>query len=246
MCSCTPSLAEGVLFMAIKDPKSKSPGRQPWAFIFVNGQIPNLQRARQLLAAGDWLVAADGGARHVMKMGLIPHRVVGDLDSLSDEDVTYLEQAGAQIERYPVEKDETDLELALRAALAGGWKNIRIVGALGGRFDQSLGNLFLLTQPGLENYDIRLDDGMEEVFLIRQKGWIDGEIGDTVSLIPLGTPVKNVVTSGLHYPLNGETLLPDRTRGISNVLTAPQADVSHDGGVLVCIHTRASGDPFNP
>ena len=89
--------------------------------------------------------------------------------------------------------------------------------------------------PGV---DLRLDDGLEEVFLIRACGQIEGLPGDLVSLLPLGAPAQGVTTRGLKYPLNGETLQMQRTRGISNVLLQPQAVVTLTAGCLVCVHRR--------
>ena len=85
-------------------------------WIFVNGEVNDLQRLRECLQPGDVFIAADGGYRYLEQLGLVPVRVVGDLDSLPPEQVNLLEGQGVIIERYPVEKDETDLELALLRA----------------------------------------------------------------------------------------------------------------------------------
>ncbi len=212
--------------------------RSPQVFIFANGRLPSLRAARAMIQPGDRLVAADGGARHLLKLGLTPDLVVGDMDSLTEGELAGLEKAGARLERYPAEKDESDLELALKGALEAGWRRVRIVGALGGRFDQMLGNLFLLTQAMPEEVDLRLDDGIEEVFIIRRQMLIEGERGDLISLLPLGRPVHGVMTQGLRYRLNGETLFPERTRGISNVMLHDKAIVLTSGGNLVCVHRR--------
>lgn len=207
-------------------------------WIFINGELNDLQRLRKFLQPGDVFMAADGGYRYLEQLGLAPERVVGDLDSLTGEQVKKLENLGITIERYPVEKDETDLELALKRSVAEGFKVIRIAGALGGRFDQALGNLFMLAKDELAALDLRLEDGLEEVFLIREKGLITGAPGDTVSLLPLGGNASGITTQGLQYPLKGETLFSDQSRGISNVMIAGQASVVLDEGILICVHRR--------
>lgn len=207
-------------------------------WIFANGGIPDIERLRGLIQPGDRLIAADGGCHPMRKMGLTPERVIGDLDSLLPEEIEQLARSGVPLERYPVDKDETDLELAINRALSTGFDELRIAGALGGRLDQSLSNLFLLARPELLGKDVRLEDGTEQVFLIRDQAEIDGRAGDTVSLLPLNGPVQGVVTSGLKYPLHGETLLQERTRGISNVLLAEHAQVQITSGVLICILRR--------
>jgi thiamine pyrophosphokinase len=211
-------------------------GKRLW--IFVNGELNDLQRLRKILQPDDVYFAADGGYRYLEQLGLVPERVVGDLDSLTAEQVKKLENQGITIERYPVEKDETDLELALKRSVAEGFKIIRIAGALGGRFDQSLGNLYLLAKHEFSNLDLRLEDGIEEVFLIREKGLITGSPGDTISLLPLGRNASGITTHGLQYPLKGEELFFDQSRGISNVMLTDQASVFLEGGTLICIHRR--------
>jgi thiamine pyrophosphokinase len=209
------------------------------AVIFANGEIEDYPAARRLVQPGDFLVAADGGLRHLQSLNLLPGLLIGDLDSVSGEDIAALQSAGVEIRRYPVEKDETDLELALLAVAMAGCRTIRVAGGLGGRLDQTLGNLFLLLLPGLESLDLRLDDGREEVCLVRRQTTLEGRPGDVVSLLPFNGPASGIVTEGLYYPLERETLYPEHTRGISNIMLGKQTAVSLEKGLLLCIHTRA-------
>jgi len=208
------------------------------AVLFINGDLRDPAAVKEMLQPSDYLVSVDGGLRHLKSLGLQPHLVVGDLDSISAGEIIELERDNVRIQRYPIDKDETDLELALLAVLKEGYRTMRLVAALGGRLDQTLGNLFLLTRSELSGCDIRLEDGIEEVFIIRASEKIPGQPGDTVSLIPLVGNVNGVVTRGLRYPLHGETLWFDRTRGISNVMLENQAVVEVASGVLLAIHTR--------
>jgi thiamine pyrophosphokinase len=208
------------------------------ALVFANGILSDLNAAFSLIQPGDHLVAADGGALHLKAMGLRPHLLVGDLDSLPAEDVEVLRLAGVEVRRYPAEKDETDLELAILAALEVGCRELRIIAALGGRLDQTLGNIGLLALPELADLDVRLDDGQEEVLLIRGRAALRGQKGETVSLLPWGQAVEGITTTGLRYPLYGETLYPERSRGISNEMLGTHAQVSVERGVLICVHTR--------
>jgi thiamine pyrophosphokinase len=206
------------------------------AVLFANGELNQPQALHRLLLPEDFLVAVDGGLYAMRRMGLQPHLLVGDLDSVDSLDVLALEQAGCEVRRFPVEKDETDLELALQIVAARGYKNLRILAALGGRLDQMLGNLFLLTHPAWQDLDVRLVDAGLEVFIIRRQAVIQGLPGDTVSLIPFNGPAYGVSTENLAYPLEDETLCPDRTRGVSNRMLAPQARVGLQQGVLLCVH----------
>ena len=208
------------------------------AIIFANGIAADIKQLGAVLQPDDLLIAADGGLQHLYQLGKWPHVLIGDLDSVTLDEVEQARKNGAVVKQYPVEKDETDLQLAIDYALRSDCGSIVIAAALGGRLDQTLGNLFLLTQPALQNLDVRLDDGRDEVFLIRTEAEINGQAGDRVSLIPYGEPALEVKAENLRYPLDFETLFPDQTRGISNVMETICARVSISKGILICIHTR--------
>ena len=210
----------------------------PRVVIFANGHLPELETARALLQADDYIIAADGGANHLMKMGILPEIVIGDLDSV-DEDILFeLTSAEVRIEQYSEDKDETDIQLALHYAIELQPASILIVGALGGRLDQTLANLSILTDPTLPGIDIRLDDGIEEAFFCRKQAEVRGRSGDTVSLIPWNGPVEGIATDGLQWPLYGETLFSNQSRGISNVLLGEAALVRIQSGLLLIVHRR--------
>ncbi len=210
------------------------------ALIFVNGVLPDLAAARRLLRPGDLILAADGGARHALSLGVTPAFIIGDLDSLKEEEKELALARKARLLTYPPMKDQTDLELTLDYAREQGCRQICIVAALGGRLDQTLANLSLLTDPRLAGLDVRLDDGVEEVLFIRQRAEIDGAPGDIVSLLPWGGAVEGIVTEGLRWSLHGETLFPERTRGVSNEMLSDKASVQVAKGLLLCIHLRRS------
>jgi thiamine pyrophosphokinase len=210
-------------------------------WIFVNGLLPENGGLKALIHPGDWLVAVDGGYRHLKALGLRPELVIGDLDSLSEAELLEIQEAKIPIQRFPREKDEVDLELAINAALDRGRQPVRIAGAMGGRLDQLVGNLALLLRPDLSGLNVRLEDGETEAWIIRQESTVSGRPGDLVSLLPAGGAVYGVTTEGLQYPLRAETLFPYRTRGISNVMLGTEAWVKITDGALLCIHIRGQG-----
>jgi thiamine pyrophosphokinase len=209
----------------------------PRAVIFANGILPNPAAAGRLLLKDDFIIAADGGLRNALSLGAVPRLLIGDLDSISSGELEEAQKAGVEILRFPPEKDETDLELAVRYAVENRYQAVRILGALGGRLDQTLGNIALLADTPPE-VDIRLDDGLEEVLLINSRAEIEGGPGDLISLIPWGMPAEGVATKGLRYPLRGETLRPHKTRGISNELLGWRATVILSKGTLIAVHSR--------
>jgi len=210
------------------------------AVVFANGELVNPQAVHILLRPGDTLVAADGGYLHMKKLGIQPHLLIGDLDSLPAPEVETLRAAGVELEIFPREKDATDLELALARVAERGVQEIRVVAALGGRLDQTLANLGLLEMDELKGIDVRLDDGHEEILIIRSKSSVTGTPGDTLSLLSMEGCTKGITTQGLKYPLKGETLCPSRSRGISNVMLETEAVIEVRTGALLCIHTRQS------
>lgn len=186
--------------------------------------------------AADLIIAADGGGNALADAGIVPHLVVGDLDSLDPRLVPIWSAAGTLVQQFPPDKDETDLELALLAAVARGATRIDLLGVLGGRWDQGLANVALLALPELASCQVRLLASDQEAFLVRDHAAIPGQIGDTVSLLPLGGPVHGITTHGLQYPLTDATLYFERSRGVSNVIIAQPAHVTIRSGYLLVVH----------
>lgn len=210
----------------------------PRLIIFANGPIPDLESARLVLRPNDVIYVADGGSRHALALGLFPSVVIGDLDSLAPADRRKLDAGSAEMRQFPSDKDMTDLELAIQHGVQAGYREILILGGLGGRTDQSLGNLSLLTSQEFGALVIRLDDGVEEAFFIREHAELHGRPGETVSLIPWGGMVTGITTAGLRWRLRSETLFPDRSRGISNEMKDKTASIRIKSGLLLIIHRR--------
>ena len=202
--------------------------------IFANGDLPDLEKAHALLHDDDFIIAADGGTRHALALGLTPNVIVGDLDSLPSnfEPSTF----NGEIVLYPKDKNETDLELAIQHALTLNPEQVIILAALGGRLDLTLGNIALIIHHS--SFIISLDDGIEEVFFCSENSQINGNRGDIVSLIPWQGEVTGIVTTGLKWPLQKETLYPNKTRGISNEMTGDTATVQIKPGLLLIVHRR--------
>lgn len=208
------------------------------AVLFINGELRSSAGICRLLQPDDYLIAVDGGLNHLTRLGIPPNLIIGDLDSANPQEVLRARENGIEVQQYPSEKDETDLELAITIVLERGYHHLLLVAGLGGRLDQTLANLSLLSLPQLVDCTVRMDDGAEEVFLIRHQAEIYGRPGDIVSLLAWQEPAHGVITRELAYPLHAETLYPERTRGISNCMTTEHAQVSLQSGCLLCIHTR--------
>ena len=115
---------------------------------------------------------------------------------------------------------------------------IVIIAALGGRLDQTLANISLLSDLRLSTFDVRLDDGVEEISICQDQVQVHGRSGDLVSLIPWQGAVSEVETMNLKWALHKETLYPDKTRGISNEMIDSTASISIGSGLLLIVHQR--------
>jgi thiamine pyrophosphokinase len=208
------------------------------AIIFANGQASRPEIVRRWAERADLIIAADGGTRHALAVGVMPQVVIGDLDSLADADREQLDRSGVPLIVYPTHKDYTDLELAVRYARAQQATDIIIFSALGGRWDQSLANVMLLAAPEFAQVPIRLVDHALSIQMIRDRAEIDGRAGDTLSLIALTGDAHGVTIEGCEYPLHDAALPMGATLGISNVFTHPTAKITVRQGLVLALHTR--------
>ncbi len=225
------------------------------ALILADGDVP--ARSDLDLAWPAWdeavevVIAADGGAHHASGLGVTIDLWVGDGDSIGEEALAALEAAGVPLERSPQHKDESDTELAIRAALRLGQSGVLILGALGGRIDHALVNIGLLAMPELAGREASILDASSRTVLVRAPGpdgsaverRLPGRPGDLISLLPLGPGVEGVTTRGLVYPLADEPLPVGAARGLSNVRSEPDAAVVVRRGLLLVVESPARLQP---
>jgi thiamine pyrophosphokinase len=218
------------------------------ALIVAAGTPPEragLDRAWPGWADGAGLViAVDGGADMADRLGLRPDLAVGDFDSIAPGGLERLRAAGIPVEVAKEAKDESDTELAIRAALARGADALTIVGGLGGRPDHLIANVALLALDALGERPVELLDDRNRISLLRGPGRheLHGRVGDLVSLLPLGPGVEGVSTAGLAWPLADEALPVGPARGLSNVRVDPVASVAIRSGLLIVIETVVEPD----
>lgn len=208
------------------------------AVIFAGGTLQAGAAVEQALAGADLIVAADRGAMLALQYGYTPALVVGDFDSLTFP-VQELEARGCTIIRVAAEKDETDTELAILAALERGADTITLLGGLGGaRFDHTLANIFLLA--AFKTVPIHIVDGPMVCWLLcgPNEAHIHGHPGDLLSLFPCSGEAVGVSTNNLYYPLHDATLRFGKPRGVSNVLVESHAQVKLQEGMLLIVHTN--------
>lgn len=203
--------------------------------VVVTGGDPVEVRHMPPLPEGAFVVAADSGVDRAHALGLRVDVAIGDFDSVTKGALDRAQLDGATVERHPVAKDATDLELAIGAALEQAPQRIIVVGGHGGRLDHLLGNALLLASEAYAGVDLVAQMGPARVTVVRRRAEIMGSAGDLVTLLAVHGAATGVTTDGLLYPLEHERLEAGSTRGVSNELTGDRATVTLEQGVLLAV-----------
>jgi thiamine pyrophosphokinase len=212
------------------------------AVVVAHGDV--LPSDRAVIGAQDYIVAADGGALALESWKLLPHLIVGDMDSLGDAGVERFARQGIPVAKFSAAKDESDLELAVTQAIAAGATEIVLLGALGGdRLDHETANLLLLADPGYDGVRLEARRGTLRIRAVRGNGSLSlaGPVGGLVTLLPVNGDADGVSTEGLRYPLRDETLRFGRARGLSNEVASLPAKVTVRKGSLLVFETPEGG-----
>lgn len=174
-----------------------------------------------------------------MSLGLVPHLVVGDLDSLTGEVRRQLQAKEVPIKRFPREKDETDTELALIEALNRQPEEVIIFAGIGDRLDHSLANIFLLAGYLSSGIPIRLATPLQTLWATDRSVAVRGYPGQTVSLLPLSPVVRDLTLKGFYYPLENGLLRQGSSLGISNVLLGETGEIRFSDGILLIVQSNS-------
>ena len=192
------------------------------------------------LPADAFIIAADSGLLRAEALGLRVDLVVGDLDSVSQAAITAAEAAGIPIERHSTQKDSTDLELALDAAITRGARHIIVIGGdgagKGSRLDHLLANILLLGSRAYAQTVLEAYLGPAHLAVVHAGSSIElhGAIGTLCSIVPIGGPAT-VRTIGLRYPMDDVTLPASTTLGVSNEFSEAIATISTSAGTALVV-----------
>lgn len=206
--------------------------------VALNGEIKNHKHIRSVVDKYNigFIVCADGGVNHIDEMGLIPDMLIGDMDSAKKDIVEKFEKSGVKLLKYPPAKDEIDGQLAVDKAIELNPTGIIIIGAMGKRIDQTMASFHLLKRVNDKAINGLIIDEETIVRVISNKTFVNGEIGDIVSIIPFGGTVKGITLSGFQYPLKGATMDYGYPYGISNVVISKDSFIDMSDGELLFIH----------
>jgi thiamine pyrophosphokinase len=191
---------------------------------------------KRMAAMGSFLtICCDGGIRHLENLKIQPDVIMGDMDSADAIGLESYVAGGVKTIKYSPDKDATDTQLALEYALGLKPEAIEIWGALGGRIDHALANLFLLNLGEKAGIKTRLIDEYCEAFIVGNETTLVEAIGQTVSLFALGMKAEGVRLCGFRYPLDNETLEMSNPRGISNLIVSSPATINVSSGSILAV-----------
>jgi len=188
------------------------------------------------------IICADSGAGYLHAIGLVPHVIIGDMDSLSPGMLEHFKERGSRIIRFPEGKNETDTQLALEYAFDAVPDEIYVFGAFGTRIDHTLANVSLLALGVKKGIQVKFIDEWCETFVVDRESTIEGEPGQTVSLLPLSDTVTGITIEGFEYPLNDGMMEIGIPYGVSNRLIAARGVISVKSGHLLVIRYFKAGD----
>lgn len=209
------------------------------ALIFGGASIEEYAFCEKYINNFDIAICCDGGMHHARALNITPNYILGDFDSVNDEDFLFFKNKNIPIYEFPTKKDYTDMQLGINLAAEKGADELIIFGGIGSRFDHTLANAHLLLGLLKKGIKARLVNENNVVELISQNTIIKGDIGDLVSLIPLSMIVEKVTLKGFMYPLNNYDLkIDDEIIGVSNVLTSENAEIQLEKGYLFVIFSK--------
>ncbi len=185
----------------------------------------------------DDIYCADAGLYVAESMGIRATRLIGDYDSGEMPSREVLEKSGAVL--LPMEKDMTDSEAAIDLAYADGYRDITVLGGLGGRFDHTMGNIGLLSKYLEKGISLCFEDGYNRVSM-KAPGtyYIHKDRFKYLGLVSYSATVENLSVSGTKYSLENHTLTNKTTLGVSNEITSDEAVISFTEGELLIIESN--------
>lgn len=198
--------------------------------VFAGGDRLEPDLAEELPVA-DLVMAADSGYDAAVSLGFAVDVLVGDLDSITTEPIP----GHVVVERHPVDKDQTDLDLALELAMRDEPSRVVVVGGTGGRLDHELATASLICDERWSEVEMDWVSSRGRAHVIRRRRIVHGDVGATVTLLAVGGAVTGLTTRGLRWELEQATFQPGSTWGVSNVMQTPIADIKVGSGCLLVV-----------
>lgn len=204
------------------------------ALIAASGDYNSSKRHDEIAKSCDLAIAADGGLRHLISLGVQPDFIIGDFDSISKygisfDDIRNYEKMGVKVERLFVRKDFSDTEVALNTAVELGATDMVLIGAVGSRFDHSLFNVNLLFKLFSAGASATILDGRQELIPLFGNMRIKNREGMFLSVVPF-SDLDGLSLKGFGYPLENANVQFTSSLTLSNVITSNDAEICLDSG----------------
>ena len=200
------------------------------ALIVTGGPLPS---CNFVLPEAELVIVADSGGDHAKELGLEVDLLIGDIASCSEEAI----ERANEVRRFPVDKDVTDLELALAAAIEKNCSSVTILTSARGRFDHTFGNIVVASSNRWSELEIDLFVDESYTKIIRDKAKLTGNPSDTLTLLAMGGTAFGITSTGLKWELDGIDLSVGSGLGISNEFIAHEVEISVDEGTLLSIQS---------
>ncbi len=203
--------------------------------IIASGDFKPDRKMIDQIRSSKHVVCADGGARHLKALDILPDVIIGDFDSILPEDRRYFEEKRVKLVEYPRQKNHTDSELCINWALEKKVTDVTVLGGIGTRMDHSLANIFMLKTLAENQIGAHILTARSSMHAIFDQIVLDGVPGNLLSLVPLTETVTGITLKGLAYPLTNASITMGSSLGVSNVFDTNQAVVSIQTGILLVI-----------
>ncbi|MHB8962523.1 MAG: thiamine diphosphokinase [Saccharofermentanales bacterium] len=219
--------------------------------ISLGGHCIYNEKLKEICAKAEFVVAADGGMKHLAALGIRPDILVGDMDSISGTLLMNVQSdPGIEVVRYDTRKNMTDSEIAVQNAISHACSSLLLIGASGSRPDHVLSNQMMAASIAQKGIPCILTDGITSIFTVTAENSpfryplqglrVDA---DVISIIPVIGDARNLSIRNLEYPLPEPFLAFGSTRAVSNTICGSSgtgeeyAEISLDSGVVFFVHT---------
>lgn len=204
--------------------------------LLANGEYGDITLYYALVQNADLIICADGGANYAYQMGITPHCIIGDMDSIQPDIKEYFTAQQVPFKDFPPAKDFTDTQLALALACEQGAQEIILLGTLGGRLDHTMANIYSCIEAVRQGKKISHFGPQLTIYMVSERLKLIGRPGDLVSLIVLTDKAEGVTLKSFAYPLQNALLYKEKPYAVSNQMTADTAEINIKSGIIAVFH----------
>lgn len=197
---------------------------------YIVGAMPLEPELVPQLQEHDFLIAADGGYAALAALGIVPHLVVGDFDSLGSV------PEHPNVHRLPCVKDDTDIGYAIKVGLEQGYTRFLLLGGVGGRLDHTIANLQLLEYLSCHGASgILAGGGYAATTITNRSFFFPADCSGYCSVFCQSGTARGITLEGLKYSLTDGELTGSFPLGVSNEFLGTPARVSVQDGTLLLV-----------